>query len=483
MKRIKSLVIFLIMLFILPVTVNAANASISVSGPSSAVVGNKINLTVKLSAGSSWEMDLDYDSSYLQFVGGGGEAGGMSMVNTVNGNSSRSYTFSFKVLKSGKTTVKVNNFYVIADDFSVMNTSSSGKTINIMTQAELEASYSKDNNLKSLSVEGFEISPEFKKDTLEYSVNVPEGTKKVNIIAHENDRTATVTGDGEVEVGPGTNAFEIVVKAQNGEEKTYKLTVNVIDENPVNIKIDGKNYTLIKYQDAFSCPETYELDTQNISSFDVPVCKNKAIKYTLVGLKDEEGNILLAKYDNNKYSLYNEIKGNSLVIIPLEFKGKIKGYEKSVIKINKKEVECYKFKKDSKTSIIYGLNLLTGKEEYFVYDEINKSFTSYDSEYVDFIEETNKYYLLATCIFGGALLLSLILLIVVSKKKNKNKKNHEISEGIVEKEEIQINEELPKNNKKKIQKNDENEIVEVSEETEVYDIFENDKKKNKKKRK
>ena len=36
-----------------------------------------------------------------------------------------------------------------------------------MTQEELEASYSKDNDLKSLSVEGFEISPEFDKDVTE----------------------------------------------------------------------------------------------------------------------------------------------------------------------------------------------------------------------------------------------------------------------------------------------------------------------------
>lgn len=484
MKRINSLLIILMLSFLLPITVNAASAAISVTGSSSAVVGNKITLTVKLSAGSSWEMDLDYDSSYLQFIGGGGEAGGMSMVNTVNGNPSRSYTFSFKVLKSGSTTVKVNNYYIVADDFSVMNATSSGKNIRIMTQAELEASYSKDNNLKSLSVEGFEITPEFKKDTLEYSVNVPEGTKKVNIIAKENDRTATVSGAGEVEVGPGTNAFEIVVKAQNGTEKTYKLTVNVIDENPVNIKIDGKNYTLIKYQDAFTCPESYELDTENISTFDVPVCKNKVIKYTLVGIKDEEGNVILAKYDkNNKYSLYNEIKGNSLVIIPLKFEGTIKGYEKSVIKINKQEVECYKYQKDSKTSIIYGLNLLTGKEEYFVYDEINKSFVAYDSEYIDSLEELNRYYLIATFIFGGALLLSLILLIIISKKKRNKKIKHEIIENdIYNEKKIEI-EEKDKKNKTKSSKKDDNDIVEVSEETEVYDIFENDKKKKKKSKK
>ena len=489
MKRIKGSFIFITILILLPFTVNAANANINVSGSGSAVVGNKITLTVKLSAGSSWEMDLNYDSSYLQFIGGGGEAGGMTMVNTVNGNPSRSYTFSFKVLKSGSTTVKVNNYYVVADDFSVMNTTSSGKTIKIMTQAELEASYSKDNNLKSLSVEGYEISPEFKKDTLEYTVNVPEGTKTINIIANENDKTATVSGAGEVEVGPGTNSFDIVVKAQNGAEKTYKLTVNVIDENPVNIKIDGKKYTLIKYQDAFTCPETYELSTKNISSFDVPVCTNKKIKYTLVGLKDEEGTIILARYEKDNYSLYNEIKGNSLTVIPLKFKGEIKGYINSTIKINDKEVECYKYQKDSKTSIIYGLNLLTGKKEYYIYDEINKSFTIYDDEYISSLENLNKYYLYATILFGSALLLSIFVIISINKKKKKHKNNIEEVVSDIEAESIISEEKNNKSAKKISKKKDENEIIEVSneesvsEETEVYDIFENDKKKKKRSKK
>ena len=47
----------------------------------------------------------------------------------------------------------------------------------------------------------------------------------------------------------GTNAFEIVVKAQNGAEKVYKLTVNVIDENPIEVTIDNKKYTVVRKND------------------------------------------------------------------------------------------------------------------------------------------------------------------------------------------------------------------------------------------
>ena len=49
-----------------------------------------------------------------------------------------------------------------------MSVSASNANIKAMTQAELEATYSKNNNLKSLSVEGYEIDPAFNKDNLAF---------------------------------------------------------------------------------------------------------------------------------------------------------------------------------------------------------------------------------------------------------------------------------------------------------------------------
>lgn len=490
MKRIKSVLLLISLLLFIPNVVSAASANISVTGSSSAVVGNKITLTVKLSSNTpigSWQMLLDYNSSYLQFVGGGGEAGGMNMANSSSGTKSKTYTFTFKALKSGNTTVKVNSYLVYAySDMSEMSVSSVGKNIKIMTQAELEASYSKDNNLKGLSVEGYEITPVFNKDTLEYSVNVPEGTTSINIIATKNDNTATITGDGVKEVSMGTNAFEIVVKAQNGAEKVYKLTVNVIDENPIEVTIDNKKYTLIKYSAGVTCPSGYETTTKMIESIEIPACYNQTIKYTLVGLKDSEGKIYLARYKNNNYELYSELSSNTLIIIPLKSTKEIKGYEKMNIMINDQEVNAYKFSKDSNFSIIYGLNIATGKKDYYLYDEENKTFTKYDDEYVNKLEELNNYYLIAATIFaGGIALLTLGLIINNSKKKKHKKTNNTSLEEVVEAPEINH-----KDTKKNKSKNNDNDIIEVEkdvsdmfEETEVYDIFSDNKKKQKGKKK
>ena len=173
MKKLKILILGFICLLFMPGMVDAASGSISVSGTSSAVVGNRVTLTVTLSSGTSigsWQMDLNYDRSYLQLVSSTAEAGGTSMVNSsASGVRSKSYTFVFKTLKTGNTRVSVSSYLAYAySDLSQISLTSSSKSIRIMTQEELEASYSKDNNLKSLSVtvgeESYEIDPDFSAD-------------------------------------------------------------------------------------------------------------------------------------------------------------------------------------------------------------------------------------------------------------------------------------------------------------------------------
>ena len=178
MKRIKIILVSILTFILIPCIASAASGSVRVTGTSQAVIGNTVTATVTLSSDTSigsWNLSLNYDKSFLQLISTDSEGGGNRMVNSsATGIRSKSYTFKFKALKKGSTTVSVSSYEAYAfSDLSEISLSSSGKTIKILTQAELEASYSKDNNLKSLSIEGFEITPEFSKDTLEYSAVVP----------------------------------------------------------------------------------------------------------------------------------------------------------------------------------------------------------------------------------------------------------------------------------------------------------------------
>ena len=479
MKKIKYFIITIISLLIIPLGVNAASGTIKVTGSSQVVVGNKITLTVTLSSSTkigSWQMNLNYDKNYLQLTSTNSEAGGTMMANTTaTGLTKKTYTFTFKALKTGSTKVSIDSYLVYAfDDLSQMSISTSSKTVKIMTQEELEATYSKDNDLKSLSVEGFELNEEFSKDLTAYTVTVPEDTKQITINAKENDSSASVTGTGTFDVTQGTNTFEIVVRAENGSEKTYTLTVEVKDNNPINVSIDDKNYTIVKIKEYLPQVNAYQETTVKINDFDIPAYKSDLTKMTLVGLKDTEGNIALYIYDekNNIYTKYNEIVGNNLVIYPKETDKVLKDYELGKIKIGDLEIPAYYLSNDSRFAIIYGINVENGEEGFFKYDKETQSFLKYDDEMINKLLEQNELYSYIIIGFSGILLIMFILLI---KKNKKKKKKENLKNDNNKKEEI----------KKYENKNeDKNEIIEIdnNKDEETYDILEKKSKKKKHKK-
>ena len=468
MKKLKVFLLGIISLLVLPSMVNAASGKISVTGTSSAVVGNRVTITVTLSSSTaigSWEMALNYDKSYLQLVSSTAESGGTKMLGyttTLSGVKSKSYTFVFKTLKTGNTRVSVSSYLAYAMDESEMSLTSSSKSIRIMTQAELEASYSKDNNLKGLSVtvgeESFDLEEEFAKDTLEYHVTVPTGTTMVNVTATKNDSTASVDGDGEIEVTEGLNTIPIVVTAQNGDEKTYTLIVNVEDQNPIEVAIDGKNYTVVKSDSLLTAPAAFTATTVEIDGFQIPAFVNEAIGYTLVGLKDEEGNISYYRYQNGEYSLYNELTSKSYTLVPVAFDTEL-DYIKTAVEINGATMDAYKYSEDSNLYIINAINLETGKTNLYLYDKESEAAILFDESFINSANQTIQYYTYVIIAFAGALFLMLILIfgLLHSTKKKQKKINQ-----FIEKQEAKIEATRKLNDVvsevKKIQEKEQNDI-------------------------
>ena len=444
MKRFKTFLLVVICLLFMPSVVSAASGNISVTGTSSAVVGNRVTVTVTLSSSTgigSWEMALNYDKSYLQLVSSTAESGGTKMLGyttTLSGVKSKSYTFVFKTLKTGNTRVSVSSYLAYAMDESEINLTSSSKSIRIMTQAELEASYSKNNDLKDISVtvgeEEYEISPEFDSDTLEYTVTVPTGTTLVNVSATRSDSTASVDGDGEIEVTEGLNTIPIVVTAQNGDEKTYTLVVNVEDQNPIEVVIDGKTYTVVKSDSLLTAPAAFTATTVEIDGFQIPAFVNEAIGYTLVGLKDEEGNISYYRYQNGEYSLYNELTSKSYTLVPVAFDTEL-DYIKTTVEINGVTIDAYKYSEDSNLYIINAINLENGETNLYLYDPESGAAVLFDESFINDTNQTIQYYTYVIIAFAGALFLMLILIfgLLHSTKKKQKKINQ-----FIEKQEAKI---------------------------------------------
>lgn len=455
MKRIKKFFMAMLIGLLFPCIVNAASGSINIASSSTVVVGNKVTVTVTISSGTkmgSWQMSLNYDKSYLQLTNSTARDGGTFMIDYAEdpGVLKKTYTFTFKTLKSGTTRLSVDGYRAyVSSDLSALSLSANTKQIRIITQAELEASYSKNNNLSSLEVEGFTLTPEFKTDVLEYSVVVPENTKEVNIKATVQDKRASVNGIGTQAVNSGANKFSVVVRAQSGAEKTYVINIEVKDENPINVTVNGKNYTVVKIKENLPAASLYTETTININDFEIPAYKNDNTNLVLVGLKDEEGNISLFIYnkDKNEYQEYNEIGVNKITIYPLTSNEEIKGYKKDTITINGVKVDGYYYTKDSDYVIIYGINVETGDKGFYMYDKKMQSLIKYNDEYIIDLNKKIELYSYIIIGFSGVFILMIIIMIALAKKKSGKKKKQK-----------PIEKEIPKN--EEVSKLDKNTIIE-----------------------
>lgn len=453
MKKIKVILISLFCLLVIPKTVFAASGKINVSGTSTVVVGNNVTVTVTLSSSTligSWEMSLNYDKNYLQLRSATSESNGIRMAaSTATGVKSKSYTFTFKTLKKGSTSVSVGGYLAYAyADLSEISLSSNSKKINIITQAELEASYSKNNNLASLGVEGFTLTPEFNANTLEYSVTVPEDTKNVNITGNVQDKKASINGVGVQQVNQGNNKFLVTVKAENGSEKTYTINVDVKDENPIEVTVGDKKYTVVKIKENLPIASLYNEYSIKINEFDIPAYKNDYTGLVLVGLKNAEGNISLFIYDdeNNSYKEYSELKSSQITIYPLKPEENIEGYKKGNVKIQDIDVEGFYLNEDSDFFVIYGVNVETGDKGFYMYDKKMQTLIKYNDELSSLLSEKIKLYTYIIIGFISLSVVMLIIIIVLVCKKGKKKKRGKDKEKVVE---------------EKINKEDKNEIIEM----------------------
>lgn len=104
---------------------------------------------------------------------------------------------------------------------------------------------SSNNYLSNLTVSGYEITPKFDKQTVNYSIKSTIKDKQINITAKKENDKATITGDGIVTLSNGENNIKVVVKAENEMTRTYFIEVNAevnsSSDNNANINQESIN--------------------------------------------------------------------------------------------------------------------------------------------------------------------------------------------------------------------------------------------------
>lgn len=435
MKKVKYLLFAVIMFVSLIGTSYAANLGVSAS-TKSAVVGNTISVTVSASGAAGWEYCLNYDSSVFRLTSAGSDTGGACVKtgSTLIGYSK--VTFKFKAIKSGTGTFSLRDAVMYGDDGNPLSSSKGSVTVTARTQAEIQASYSANADLKSLGVDGFEITPAFNKDTVEYALTVENNVTSVNVSALRADNTASVSGAGTIQLSEGLNVVTIVVTAQKGNQKKYVINIERKELDPINVSVDNVSYTVVRKAELLEIPTYYEASTITIDGEEVPALYSEITKYTLVGLKDEDGKIELYRYlgDSdykdmapNMFERYYQFNTEVISFVPVTIEDKIYGYESTKkIDINDEKIDVY-YNKDNKDYVlIYGMNMTTGNEGWYQYDIKENTFQRYVENNLKEIEEDKELYFLLLCIAGGVCALSLLLMLVLginnSKMKKKNKK-------------------------------------------------------------
>ena len=413
--------------------------------------GNKVTASVTVSGAASWQIKISSSGNTNGCTQKWADATGDAKNTT----------------KTFSTTCKASSTGVINFQLEGNVTDEAGNTINLSGNKTVtvkeKAPDSKINTLSSLKVDGYELSPVFDSEVLEYSVVVPPNTTKINISATKKDSTSTVSGTGEFEVTEGDNQFKIDVKAQNGDLRTYTINVSVTDENPIKVNVDNEEYTILKTSRNLEIPSLYNETTCTIEEETVPCFINENTSITLVALKNNLGVTNFFIYEDNKYTKYYELVSDNLIIMPTNNSLNLKSYVEKEITINDNKIKAYQYKKlDNDFFVFEGRNLEDNSIHTYLYNKSDNTYTLFDN---DLYNSLYKDYMFFIYILGGAagiIILSLITIMILSSKNRKARKLAIVLEEKIKHKDKEI-EKIKKiyyNNKhKKKNKSDKNEII------------------------
>jgi hypothetical protein len=93
-----------------------------------------------------------------------------------------------------------------------------------------------DSYLKSLSVEGFPLIPDFSYDVTRYAINLPKNINSIMINAQSKSAVARVSGDGWQPVLGNEQIFSVSVRSEDGNERSYYITAKRESSVPTSVQ-------------------------------------------------------------------------------------------------------------------------------------------------------------------------------------------------------------------------------------------------------
>jgi len=229
----KSIKMLLLSLLFIPVGVNAATVSMSLSCPTTANASADVTCTIKAtpSSGDLRGVETKFNitgATYKEFVWASGwtkyssSSAGFSLGRDEAVTSSTTVgTLKVKMPSSGSAVVKLTGVAGSDSKYATLTGSDVSKTIRVKSSV---------NTLDSLSVTGATI--DFDKNKTTYDVTVDASSTTIS--ATKTDSYASVSGTGSKTLKYGKNTFNVVVTAESGSKKTYTINVTRPDNRSTN---------------------------------------------------------------------------------------------------------------------------------------------------------------------------------------------------------------------------------------------------------
>ena len=192
-----------------------------------------------------------------------------------------------------KATVSVNNPTLTVDGttkvtIKVTSESGSSKTYTISVYRAQDPNYvpSGNNNLSSIKVEGFQLSPVFNAEKTQYIVWLPYETESIKVSGTAADKKATVEVVGGTGLVAGAdNEVKVVCTAENGEKKTYTIIAKRAASH--DAPVAPITYTVFWVVDGTVTTETYEAGTVPTFKGETAKAADEQYTYTFKGWDKE----------------------------------------------------------------------------------------------------------------------------------------------------------------------------------------------------
>lgn len=141
------------------------------------------------------------------------------------------------------------------------------------TKPEENTEKSNNTNLKTLTIEGVELTPAFSTDVTEYSAklaNYTESRLKINAEAEDSKSTVKIEGNEEIKIGE--NVISVTVTAEDGTTKVYKITITNEEKEGLGLSslvikgVELKNFSPSKFNYEIEFKELDQLEIEAIAN-------------------------------------------------------------------------------------------------------------------------------------------------------------------------------------------------------------------------